>query len=78
MQVSSAKFRANCFKLLDKLENNHIEIVITKRGKPIAKLSRINADSPKDPLLGSLVGVGHTVGDLTEPMVDNDEWELVG
>jgi prevent-host-death family protein len=78
MQVSSTKFRAIFFKLLDKLENNHMEIVITKRGKPIAKLSQINADASKDPLLGSLVGVGRTVGDLAESVVDNEEWELVG
>jgi prevent-host-death family protein len=77
MQISSAKFRSNCFKLLNQLESKHIEIVITKRGKPIAKISHIESEAPKDPLLGSLVGVGRTVGDLTEPVVENDEWELV-
>jgi prevent-host-death family protein len=67
MQVSSDKFRANFFKLLDKLENDHIEIVITKQGKPLARLSQINADAPKDPLLGSLIGVGHTVDKPLRP-----------
>ena len=75
MQISSVEFRSKCFKLLDKIEKNHVEIVITKRGKPVAKLIHFDSDNSKDPLIGALVGVGRTVGDLTAPMVDSDDWE---
>ncbi|MBW2370619.1 MAG: type II toxin-antitoxin system Phd/YefM family antitoxin [Deltaproteobacteria bacterium] len=76
MQVTSAEFRTNCFKILDKIEQTHEEVVITKRGKPIAKLVHIDNGDKKDPFLGTLAGLGRTLGDLTEPVAEANEWEL--
>ncbi len=76
MQITSADFRTNCFKILDKIGQTHEEVVITKRGKPIAKLVHIDDGNNKDPLLGALAGSGRTLGDLTEPVVDASEWKL--
>ncbi len=75
MQISSAEFRANCFKILDKIRQTHEEVVITKRGTPIAKLVYIDDGSNKDPLLGALAGLGRTLGDLIEPVTDANVWE---
>ena len=74
MKVTAANFRSNFFKILDEVDKQHKEVVITKRGKPIAKLVRYETNSDSDPLLGSLLNAGSTVGDLTEPF--KDEWEL--
>ena len=76
MDVSAAEFRKNFFQILGQVEQTHKEVVITKRGKPIAKLVFINDDKKKDPLLGALAGLGSTKGDLTEPVGDADAWEL--
>lgn len=74
MEISAASFRSNCFKILDEVDKKHKEVIITKRGKPIAKLVRYQTDNTSDPLLGSLLDAGSTVGDLTEPF--EDKWEL--
>ncbi len=74
MEITAANFRSNCFKILDEVDKKHIDVVITKRGKPIAKLVRYETDSRSDPLLGGLPNVGTTIGDLTEPF--EDAWEL--
>jgi len=74
MEITAANFRSNCFKILDEVDKKHIDVVITKRGKPIAKLVRCETDDRSDPLLGRLPNVGQTVGDLTEPF--EDVWEL--
>jgi len=50
--------------------------VITKRGKPIAKLVHFARQDEKDPLLGSMEGLVETIGDLTKPVIDSDVWEL--
>jgi prevent-host-death family protein len=76
MDVSAAEFRKNFFQILAEVEQTHKEVVITKRGKPIAKLVFMNDEKKKDPLLGALAGLGRTVGDLAEPVVDADAWEL--
>ncbi len=42
-QVSAAKFKEQCLALLDQVDRDGI--VITKRGKPVAKLIPLGADS---------------------------------
>ena len=76
MEINAAKFRTNCFKILDQVNVTHNEVVITKRGKPIAKLVYFARQNEKDPLLGSMEGLVETIGDLTEPVIDPDAWEL--
>jgi prevent-host-death family protein len=76
MEINAAEFRANCFKILDQVKVTHKEVVITKRGKPIAKLVHFAQQNEKDPLLGSMEGLVETIGDLTKPVIDPDAWEL--
>ena len=76
MEIKAADFRSKCFKIMDRVKTTHMEVIITKRGKPIAKLIPIVPKSQKDPLLGALAGLGKTVGDLTEPIADHHDWEI--
>ena len=43
--IPAGKFKAQCLNLMDEVNENHISIIITKHGKPIAKLTPIE-DSP--------------------------------
>jgi len=74
MEISVAQFRSNCFKFIDEVGKTHKEIIITKRGKPVAKLVCYKKNNESDPLLGSLAGSGETIADLTEPF--EEEWEI--
>ena len=74
MEITAAKFRSNCFKILDEVDKKQKEVIITKRGKPIAKLIRYQMNNASDPLLNSLPNTGSTVSDLTTPF--ENEWEL--
>jgi len=76
MEINAAEFRANCFKILDQVNITHKEVVITKRGKPIAKIVHFAQQNEKDPLLGSMEGLVETIGDLTKPVIDPDAWGL--
>ena len=49
MEINAAEFRANCFKILDQVKLTHGEVIITKRGEPIAKLVHISQPKEKDP-----------------------------
>ena len=51
-QIAAAKFKAQCLALLDEVDPDGI--VITKRGKPVARLVPFAADSGS--LIGSLAG----------------------
>ncbi len=76
MEINAAEFRTKCFKILDQVNTTHREIVITKRGKPIAKIVHIDQANQKEPLIGALAGTGRTLGDLTEPVTDSKDWEI--
>jgi prevent-host-death family protein len=74
MEITAADLRSNFFKILDLIAKKHIEVVITKRGKPIAKLVRYEKVDRSDLMLGTLPNVGTTVDDLTKPF--NEGWQL--
>ena len=76
MEINAAEFRAKCFKILDQVDATHREVIITKRGKPIAKIIHIERTGEKDPMLGALAGSGRTIGDLTQPIIDSSNWEI--
>ncbi len=73
MEVSVTKFQTNCAKFIEDVYTLHTEIVITKQGKPLAKLIYIS-ETLSLAFIGSFTGIGETVSDLTEPF--NDAWEV--
>ena len=59
-QIAAAKFKEQCLALIDQVDQDGL--VITKRGKPVAKLVPISADSAS--LIGSLKGRIKIKGDI--------------
>ena len=59
-QIAAAKFKEQCLALLDEVDPEGI--VITKRGKPVAKLIPFATDSGR--LIGSLKGKLRIKGDI--------------
>ena len=55
MMISAGKFKAQCLKIMDDVHKNHREVIITKYGKPVAKLVDVDVKS-KQPLFGLLKG----------------------
>lgn len=70
-EISASAFKAQCLALMEDVRTTKLPLVITKRGKPVAKLVPI--DEPKDDFIGKLKGVFEVVGDLdADPP---EEWE---
>ena len=72
MEISAAEFKAKCLKLMDEIARTRKPIVITKRGKPIAKLVPAEPE-PRKPLFGYMAGTITYVGDIESPI--DVEWE---
>lgn len=70
-QIAAAEFKARCLKLLDEVAHQRRPIVVTKRGKPVAKLVPID-DHPID-LFGYMAGTAKICGDIIGP-IDDVEW----
>lgn len=67
-RIAAAKFKEQCLSILDRVDDEGI--VITKRGKPVAKLIPIRTESAA--LIGSLKGKLKIVGDVFSTDVDWD------
>jgi prevent-host-death family protein len=66
--VAAAEFKANCLRLMDEVAQQRRPIVITKRGKPVAKLVPVEPE-PID-LFGRMAGTIKIVGDIINPIED--------
>jgi prevent-host-death family protein len=65
-------FKAECLGLIDYVQAHGGEIVITRRGKPLAKLVPMQ-NTKTQSILGFMKGRAKIVGDITEPiMTDQD------
>jgi prevent-host-death family protein len=68
--VPATEFKAKCLKLMEAVKQRRMVVVITKRGKPVAKLvpATAQATSPVGFLRGGLLGSE----DLVSP--DPESW----
>ena len=72
MRIAAGEFKSKCLKLMDKVSRDHEEIVITKRGKPVAKLVALTEpDVPRG--YGCMKGTIKIVGDIVAPI--DVEWD---
>ena len=69
--VTASEFRAKCLALMDEVAETGGEIVITKRGKPVARLSAYR-ERPKT-LYGKYRGQIKIYGDLDDSL--DEDWE---
>ncbi|NOY84976.1 hypothetical protein MNBD_NITROSPIRAE01-489 [hydrothermal vent metagenome] len=77
MEIAAGEFKAKCLKLMDDVQKYHEDIIITKHGKPVARLTAIEETTPR-PLFGFLKDTLILKGDIVNPLeekwsADDDE-----
>jgi len=73
--MQAGEFKARCLKVMDQVQKTREPLVITKRGKPVAKL--VPADRVASDVFGCLQGVVRIVGDIESPVVPPEDWEAL-
>lgn len=63
--LPAGKFKATCLALMDEVAATGREVVITKRGKPVAKLVPYRAKRKSS--AGALSGSCEILGDIVSP-----------
>jgi prevent-host-death family protein len=71
-KIAAGSFKTHCLALMDEVQAKRETIVITKRGKPIAKLVPIGKQT--DDIYGFFADKGAIVGDLISPALSLEEW----
>ena len=58
---------------MDEVQAKNVTVVITKRGKPVAKLVPLNTEP--DEIYNFLAGKGTITGDIASPAISPEEWD---
>ena len=70
--MAAGAFKANCLAVMDDVQAKHDTVLITKHGKPVAKL--IPAGPQVDEIFGFLRGKVTITGDVISPALSGREW----
>jgi prevent-host-death family protein len=70
--MAAGKFKAHCLAIMDEVQSKREAVMITKRGKPVAKL--VPADKDRDDFYGFFAGKGKIVGDIIAPAFSPEDW----
>lgn len=72
MTMPAGKFKAQCLAVMDEVQKKRHAVVITKRGKPVAKLVPVEAQ--QDEIFGFMKGKIKIKGDIVKPALSLREW----
>lgn len=70
--IAAGEFKARCLELMDRVQERHEPIVITKHGVPVAQLIPYDREE-KRTFIGSMRGTVLWEGDLISPL--DVEWD---
>lgn len=63
--VSAGEFKTHCLRLIERVERERGEVVVTRYGRPVARL--VPFDAAPAPILGHAAGLVTHWGDLLSP-----------
>jgi prevent-host-death family protein len=70
--IPAGTFKAQCLAIMDEVQKKRQAVVITKRGKPVAKL--VPVEKAKDDIFGFYKGKISILGDVVAPALTPEEW----
>ncbi len=73
--MPAAKFKAHCLRVMDRVQATGVPVLITKRGKPVAKL--VPVDESRSEIFDSLKGKIEILGDIVSPVVPAEDWDAL-
>lgn len=73
--MPAGQFKAVCLQVMDDVQSTREAVVVTKNGRPVAKLVPVEPASKE--FLGKLSGVMKIVGDITQPIEKPDAWDAI-
>jgi prevent-host-death family protein len=71
--MPAGQFKTHCLAVIDEVNAKHETVVITKHGKPMAKLIPVQQED--DEIFDSMKDRIKILGDIVEPVIPLEEWE---
>jgi prevent-host-death family protein len=76
--MAAGEFKTKCLAVLDDVKTSREPVLITKRGKPVARLVSLEESLPqKRSVLGRLKNMGTIHGNIVASDFSDAEWERI-
>ena len=72
--IGSAEFKASCLRIIDQINKDKQPVTITKRGKPVARLSPVHSATPGKSIIGAMKGSVLRFDDPFKPVLEHSNW----
>ena len=72
-QMPAGEFKTQCLAVMDTVLQTGEPVLITKHGKPVAKL--VPAEQTSNDVFGYMAGKVKIVGDIVGPVTPLGDWE---
>ena len=72
-KIAAGVFKARCLSIMDRVQKTGEPVLITKRGKPAARL--LPATSEPEDVFGYMAGKVKIVGDIVGPITPLEDWD---
>jgi prevent-host-death family protein len=73
--IPAGQFKARCLRLMDEVRTTREPVLITKKGRPVAKL--VPAEGQPEDIFGCLKDEIKIVGDIESPVVPLEDWDAL-
>jgi prevent-host-death family protein len=71
--IPAGEFKARCLRVMEEVKKYRVPVVITKKGRAVAKL--VPPDAPATDVFGCMAGTAKIVGDVEAPVFPAEAWE---
>ena len=71
--MPAGEFKAKCLRVMEDVKKYRVPVVITKKGRAVAKL--VPPDAPATDVFGCMSGTARIIGDVEAPLLPADAWE---
>jgi prevent-host-death family protein len=73
--IPAGQFKARCLRIMDEGRATREPVLITKKGRPVAKL--VPADNQPDDIFGYLKDKIKIMGDIESPSTPLEDWDAL-
>jgi prevent-host-death family protein len=70
--MPAGEFKARCLRVMEDVKKYRVPVVITKKGRPVAKL--VPPDTAPTDVFGCMAGTARIVGDIESPVLPETMW----
>lgn len=73
--MPAGEFKARCLRVMEDVKKYRVPVVITKKGRAVAKL--VPPDAPAADVFGCMEGSARIVGDIEAPIFPSRSWSML-